>query len=71
MVNSPGTIDSDYRGELGIILINWGNKPVIIKRGDRVAQLIVSKVYRAEIKEVEYLDNTSRGKGGFGHTGLD
>ncbi|MFC1884841.1 dUTP diphosphatase [Thermodesulfobacteriota bacterium] len=71
MVNSPGTIDSDYRGELGIILINWGTDPVIINRGDRIAQLILSKVYRAELMEVERLDDTSRGRGGFGHTGVD
>ena len=71
MVNSPGTIDSDYRGELGIILINWGSHPVVIKRGERIAQLILSKVYRAELMEVESLDDTSRGWGGFGHTGID
>jgi len=69
MVNSPGTIDSDYRGEIGIILINWGEKPFIIQNGDRIAQIILSRTYRAEILEVEELDDTGRGAGGFGHTG--
>ena len=69
MVNSPGTIDSDYRGEIAILLINWGEKPVIIERGDRIAQLVISKAYHAEFIESEYLDNTTRGNGGFGHTG--
>ncbi len=69
MVNSPGTIDSDYRGEIGIILINWGEKPFIIHNGDRIAQIILTRTCRAEILEVEQLDDTSRGDGGFGHTG--
>jgi dUTP diphosphatase len=71
MVNSPGTIDSDYRGEIGIILINWGNEPFTIRRGDRIAQMIISKVYRAELSEVNALDTTYRGQGGFGHTGVE
>ena len=70
MVNSPGTIDSDYRGEIGIILINWGNRPFTVGRGDRIAQMILSRVYRAEFEEVADLDRTSRGEGGFGHTGV-
>jgi dUTP pyrophosphatase len=70
MVNSPGTIDSDYRGEIGIVMINWGAKPFTIKRGDRIAQIIISRVVRADIYEVKDLDMTSRGPGGFGHTGL-
>lgn len=70
LVNSPGTIDSDYRGEIGIILINWGTEPFTIKKGDRIAQMIISKVYRADFVEVEDLDATSRGQGGFGHTGI-
>ena len=70
MVNSPGTIDSDYRGEISIILINWGSEPFIIKRGDRIAQMIITRVYRADFEQVEDLDPTSRGKGGFGHTGI-
>jgi dUTP pyrophosphatase len=70
MVNSPGTIDSDYRGEIGIILINHGAEPFTIRRGDRIAQMIISKVYHAELVEVDELDHTARGQGGFGHTGL-
>ena len=69
MVNSPGTIDSDYRGEIGIIMINWGTAPYAVNRGDRIAQMVLSKVYRADFAEVENLDETSRGRGGFGHTG--
>ena len=70
MVNSPGTIDSDYRGEIGIILINWGETSFIIKRGDRIAQMVISKVYKADILETEDLDATQRGVGGFGHSGI-
>jgi len=70
MVNSPGTIDSDYRGEIGVILVNWGARPFVVKRGQRIAQMVISKVYRAYLKEVEALDDTERGSGGFGHTGL-
>jgi dUTP pyrophosphatase len=70
MVNSPGTIDSDYRGEIGIIVINWGHRPFTIRRGDRIAQMIISKVYKAHIMEVEVLDTTGRGEGGFGHSGV-
>jgi dUTP pyrophosphatase len=70
MVNSPGTIDSDYRGEIGIILINWGKEPFVVRKGDRIAQMIITSVCHAELVEVEDLDNTSRGAGGFGHTGI-
>ena len=70
IVNSPGTIDSDYRGEVGIILINWGENSFIIKRGDRIAQMVISKVYKADILETEDLDATPRGEGGFGHSGI-
>ena len=70
MVNSPGTIDSDYRGEIGIILTNWGDETFTIRRGDRIAQMIICKVYHAELVEVDELDHTSRGQGGFGHTGI-
>ncbi len=70
MVNSPGTIDSDYRGEIGIILINWGKAPFIVRRGDRIAQMVISKVQRIQLIEVKDLDETQRGSGGFGHTGL-
>jgi len=70
LVNSPGTIDSDYRGLICIILINWGKAPFVIRRGDRIAQMIVNKVARAELEEVVELDETVRAAGGFGHTGL-
>ena len=69
MANSPGTVDSDYRGEIGIILVNWGKEPFRVRRGDRVAQMVLCKVCRAEWKIVEDLDETARGNGGFGHTG--
>lgn len=71
MVNSPGTIDSDYRGEVGLVLINWGSAPFVIKRGDRIAQMIVTRVSRAEVLEVDGLEPTKRGEGGFGHSGVD
>ena len=70
IVNSPGTIDSDYRGEVGIILINWGSEPFTVRRGDRIAQMVISKVYKAHILETEHLDTTPRGEGGFGHSGI-
>lgn len=70
MVNTPGTIDSDYRGEINVILINFGNKPFIINRGDRIAQIVINKIELPEIIEVEELDITERGEGGFGSTGL-
>jgi dUTP pyrophosphatase len=69
ILNSPGTIDSDYRGEVKIILMNFGKEDFKISRGDRIAQLIVSKVYTAKMVEVKDLNSSSRGKGGFGHTG--
>jgi dUTP pyrophosphatase len=71
MVNSPGTIDSDYRGEIGLILINWGGEPFPIRRGERLAQMVITKVYKADFIELEDLDATPRGTGGFGHTGVD
>ena len=71
MVNSPGTIDSDYRGEISIIMINWGTEAFAIKSGDRIAQMVFSRVYRADLVEVNDLDATSRGHGGFGHTGIE
>jgi len=70
LVNSPGTIDSDYRGLICIILINWGKEPFVIRRGDRIAQMIVNRTVRAEFEEVLELDETVRSTGGFGHTGL-
>ncbi|MBN1277527.1 MAG: dUTP diphosphatase [Deltaproteobacteria bacterium] len=70
MVNSPGTIDSDYRGEIGIIMINWGVEPFTVNNGDRIAQIVFTRVIRANIVEVINLDETPRGQGGFGHTGI-
>jgi len=69
IVNSPGTIDSDYRGEVGVIMINHGKEPVVITRGMRMAQMVVQRVVRVDWREVEELDATSRGAGGFGHSG--
>lgn len=69
LVNSPGTIDSDYRGEIKVIMFNSGKDPFEIKRGDRIAQLIISRYERADLKPVDEIDDTSRGGGGFGHTG--
>ncbi len=69
VLNSPGTIDSDYRGEIKIILFNFSNEDFIVKRGERIAQLVLSKVTQAEIEEAETLSETERGEGGFGHTG--
>jgi dUTP pyrophosphatase len=68
-LNSPGTIDSDYRGEVAVILVNLGQRPVFVQRGDRIAQLIVAPVERADIVESATLPPTGRGEGGFGHTG--
>jgi dUTP pyrophosphatase len=70
LVNSPGTIDSDYRGEVKIALINLGKKTFTINRGDRIAQIVLVQVTRASIREVAVLDRTARGSGGFGHTGV-
>lgn len=69
LLNSPGTIDSDYRGEVKIIIMNFGKENFKVSRGDRIAQLIVSKVYKADIEEVNELNLSHRGEGGFGHTG--
>ncbi|MCL4441372.1 MAG: dUTP diphosphatase [Firmicutes bacterium] len=69
MVNTPGTIDADYRGEIGLIMVNLGQAPFEIKRGDRVAQMIINKVARADFTEVDDLDETERDSGGFGSTG--
>ena len=70
LLNSPGTIDSDYRGVVGIILINHSLKPFKIKRGDRIAQAVLAAIEHVVIEEVEELPNSLRGEGGFGHTGL-
>ncbi len=70
LTNAPGTIDSDYRGEVKVLVINLGKEDVTLKRGDRIAQMLVSPVARATIVKAESLDETSRGAGGFGHTGV-
>lgn len=67
--NTPGTIDSDYRGEVGVILINLGQEPFVIRRGERIAQMVIAAVAQATVVEVETLDDTGRGAGGFGSTG--
>ena len=69
LVNSPGTIDADYRGEIKVILINLGQEPITIGPGDRIAQLVIAPVARAQILEVDQLGDSTRGDGGFGHTG--
>ncbi len=69
LVNTPGTIDADYRGEIGVLLINLGQRPFRLNRGDRIAQLVVAPVSRAVLEIADELDDTVRSDGGFGHTG--
>jgi len=69
VLNSPGTVDSDYRGEVCVILCNFSRKPFVVERGMRIAQMIIAPVAGCEISEVEELNDTARGAGGFGHTG--
>jgi dUTP pyrophosphatase len=69
VVNSPGTIDADYRGEIKVILINLGHEPFVVKMGTRIAQLVITPVVRADLEEVEELPQTLRSGSGFGHTG--
>jgi dUTP pyrophosphatase len=71
VLNAPGTIDADYRGEIGVILVNLSNEDFIIQNGERIAQLVIAKHERADWLEVEILSETSRGKGGFGSTGTN
>ena len=68
-LNSPGTIDSDYRGEVCVILANFGEEPFSVRRGDRIAQIVFSRTLRARLEVVPDLEGTPRGSGGFGHTG--
>lgn len=70
VINSPGTIDADYTGEIGVILINLSNTPFTVEHGERIAQLVFNKYEQAEFIEVKELSETERGEGGFGHTGL-
>ena len=69
MLNGPGTIDADYRGEIGVVLFNFSDRPFPVNRGDRIAQLVFAKVAKAAFRTVNALDETGRGAGGFGHTG--
>ena len=69
LINAPGTIDADYRGEIKVILVNLGSEPLMIQPGDRIAQLIIAPVARAELVEADELAPSDRGDGGFGHTG--
>lgn len=70
LVNGIGTIDSDYRGEIKVILINWGEEDFVIENGDRIAQMVIARYERVEWKETDDLSETKRGSGGFGHTGV-
>lgn len=70
LLNSPGTIDSDYRGEIKVILFNFSNEPYVINRGDRIAQMVISQVVKAVLLENDKLEDTERGGRGFGHTGV-
>ena len=70
IVNAPGTIDADYRGEIGVLLINLGREPFTIRDGDRIAQMVISQVSRVTLEEVDDLPPTRRQGGGFGHTGI-
>jgi dUTP pyrophosphatase len=70
VLNTPGTIDEDYRGEVGVILVNHGSEDFKVKRNDRIAQMVINKVEQADIEEVQSLSETPRSSGGFGHTGV-
>jgi len=70
LVNGPGTIDADYRGEICVLLINFGKEPFRIRNGERIAQMVISPVFRAVLEEVEDLPQSQRQEGGFGHTGI-
>lgn len=70
LLNTPGTIDADYRGEIKVLVINLGDKEYILKRGERIAQMVFATVQQVDLVEVQILDETRRGEGGFGHTGV-
>ena len=70
MVNGPGTIDSDYRGEIGVLLINFGKESFTVRNGERIAQMVISPTFRTTLEEVDDLPETQRQGGGFGHTGI-
>lgn len=69
MLNAPGTIDADYRGEIGVILFNFSDHPFTVRRGDRIAQMVISRIMKAEFRPTDSLKESARGTGGFGHTG--
>ena len=69
LINSPGTVDADYRGEVKVAVINMGGEKYTLRRGDRIAQMVINKIYQAQLSVVEKLDRTARDTGGFGHTG--
>ena len=69
LLNTPGTVDADYRGEIGVVMVNLGTEPATIRRGDRIAQMVVSRLPVVELEEADSLPETARGPGGFGHTG--
>lgn len=71
VLNTPGTIDTDYRGEIGVVLINLSNKPFVIEDGERIAQMVFARFEDAEWEETDTLGDTARGAGGFGHTGVE
>ena len=70
IINTPGTIDPDYRGDVGVILVNISNEDFVVKPGDRIAQMVINKFEQAKFEVVEELDETERGEGGYGHTGI-
>ena len=70
VLNSPGTIDADYRGEVGVLLINLSNEDFVVNDGERIAQMVIARHEKADFIEVEVLDETERGEGGYGHTGV-
>lgn len=70
VLNTPGTIDADYRGEIGVVLINLSDKEFVVNPGERIAQMVVARYEQADLEQVELLDETERGEGGYGHTGV-
>jgi len=70
VLNTPGTIDADYRGEIGVVLINLSQEPFVVNDGERIAQMVIARHEQGELVEVEMLDETERGEGGYGHTGV-
>lgn len=71
VLNSPGTIDADYRGEIGVVLVNLSQEPFVVNDGERIAQMVIARHEQGELIEVDVLDETERGEGGYGHTGVE